>query len=602
MVKIIPIRHLLILITAAIILFILFIFSSGSVTQAANSPENTTNVKTSRPEYESNVILAKLSDSASKTVRSKLSEKSEKKIDFAKTDADTTGLAEIDSLAKAEKFEKLEPVIKDIEDQDGPKKELARWYSITLQTEHKVVKEGSEEFNKVDSVAHKLQEKDIIESAGPSGLVHAEFTPNDTYYASNQYAPQIIQADRAWDITMGATSVVLAILDTGIKNSHADLSGRVIGAYDFTGSPYWADDVHGHGTHVAGIAAANINNSTGIAGVAPGVSLLNVKVIRDGGTGSETTISNGIVWAADNGADVINMSLGGDYECSGSSWGVVANAIDYAYYTKGVVVVAVAGNSGVNDVHMPGNCNNVISVAATDSSDAKASYSNYGTAVDIAAPGGTIANGIYSLGLSGYAYNAGTSMASPHVAAVVALVRSANSTLTATASANIVLSNADNISGTGTYWSNGRVNADKAVWATISHPSSTPIYRAAYGSEHMWTASLTEYNALVAGGWTGEGTAFYGYTSSQPGTIPIYRAEYGGTHMWTSLAEYNALVAGGWTGEGIAFYVYTSGHPGTTAIYRASYGAAHMWVGLAAYNALVAGGWTGEGLAWYGTP
>jgi thermitase len=173
------------------------------------------------------------------------------------------------------------------------------------------------------------------------------------------------------------------------------------------------DDVYGHGTHVAGIAAAMTNNGIGVAGLGYSSTIMNVKVLNDDGMGAYSWLASGIIWAVDNGAKIINMSLGGS-----SSSSTLEDAVNYAW-NNGVVVVASAGNSASTAPSYPAYYNNCIAVAATDANDALASFSNYGKWVDVAAPGMTI-DSTWNDG--GYGCMSGTSMASPHVAGLAALV------------------------------------------------------------------------------------------------------------------------------------------------------------------------------------
>ncbi len=267
-----------------------------------------------------------------------------------------------------------------------------------------------------------------------------------------------IDAFEAWNRTTGKSTVPIAILDTGISQSHKDLAGKVTKSVNFTDSST-ADDKYGHGTHVAGSAAAVTNNSLGVAGTCSGCSLYNVKVLGDSGSGATSWVSNGITWAADNGAKVINMSLGS----TGTSE-TKRLAVDYAW-GKGVVLAAAAGNNKSTKLHYPAAYTNVIAVAGTDHNDARYWWSNYGSWVDVAAPGQSILS--TTLG-GGYGTKSGTSMASPHVAGVAGLVWSSGLCDTATGNKatcvrNRIESKADKISGTGTYWTKGRINANSSV-------------------------------------------------------------------------------------------------------------------------------------------
>jgi thermitase len=222
----------------------------------------------------------------------------------------------------------------------------------------------------------------------------------------------------------------VAILDCGIfsqgtgrkasdgQAGHRDLRGKVVLERDFTGSSTGFDDYCDHGTHVAGTVSALTNNGLGVAGVGYNVSLMNGKVLDDNGDGWTTDTAQGIIWAADNGAKVINMSLGRYGSCSFTE----TFAINYAW-ERGVVVVASAGNDDKNKSGAPASCPNVISVAATDDDDDRAWFSNYGANVDVAAPGVSI---LSTRRNGGYTSFNGTSMAAPHVAGLAALIWSAD--------------------------------------------------------------------------------------------------------------------------------------------------------------------------------
>lgn len=265
----------------------------------------------------------------------------------------------------------------------------------------------------------------------------------------------------AWDLARG-NNVRVAVLDTGIDSTHPDLAGKIVASKNFSQSSSLGD-MAGHGTHVAGIIAANADNGLGVAGVAYSASLMNVKVLGDDGSGSYSSIVNGIIWAADNGAKVINMSLGAPYSSQ-----ALADAVNYAW-SKGVVVVAAAGNDGTSAANYPAYYSNAIAVAATDSSDSRAGWSNYGSWVDAAAPGSSIYSTYKG---NAYATLSGTSMATPFVAGIAALVWSKGDCTTNSCVRSKIEQTADKINGTGSSWANGRVNAFTAVGGTAVNPVS----------------------------------------------------------------------------------------------------------------------------------
>jgi thermitase len=247
--------------------------------------------------------------------------------------------------------------------------------------------------------------------AEPDFLAQALGSPNDSFFTS-QWGLTKVGAPQAWDVTTGSPSINIAILDTGVDVDHPDLANKIVDNRNFTTSNT-TDDIYGHGTHVAGIAAANTNNGIGVAGLGYSCSIINVKVLGDDGMGYWSWIAQGIIWAADNGAKVINLSLG---DSSNSS--TVEDAINYAW-NNGVVVVAAAGNDGNSNPFYPAYYPNCIAVAATDANDAKTSWSNYGDWVDVGAPGDNI---LSTWGHKYYGSMSGTSMASPHVAGLAALL------------------------------------------------------------------------------------------------------------------------------------------------------------------------------------
>ena len=237
--------------------------------------------------------------------------------------------------------------------------------------------------------------------------------PNDAEWPA-QWGPRRVAAPRAWDAARGSASVVVAVLDTGVDFAHADLAGAFVAGYDFVNDDPEADDDHGHGTATAGVVAARTDNREGIAGVCWACSIMPVKVLGSDARGDSATVARGIVWAADHGASVINLSLGGP-ETTRTVDEAVAYAID-----RGVSVVAAAGNDGTSTPYYPAASVGVIGVAAVDESGVRYGWSNHGSWVRVAAPGCNLA----PLPGGGYGHYCGTSSAAPVIAGLVGLARS----------------------------------------------------------------------------------------------------------------------------------------------------------------------------------
>jgi thermitase len=327
-----------------------------------------------------------------------------------------------------------------------------------------------------------------VEYAELNHLGGGAFAPNDPHFGANQWGLEntgqtvagqtgTVDADvdgpRAWDVTTGRTTakgpVRVAILDSGIDQDHEDLSSKIVLQKNFTSSNTAdVEDRWGHGTHVAGIVGAVTNNNIGVAGGCPECVLMNGKVLNDDLNGAYSWYANGITWAADNGAQVINLSAGGSQPSK-----TLERAVNYAW-SKGAVFVAAAGNSGNQSRLYPAYYTNAIAVAATDNRDQKASFSTYGAWVDVAAPGVNIfsttpnhpfKNETINGRSKNYDYGSGTSMSSPATAAVAALIWSSEYGTSNSAVRSRLQGTADKIPGTGTYWSAGRVNAANAVGA-----------------------------------------------------------------------------------------------------------------------------------------
>ncbi len=308
-----------------------------------------------------------------------------------------------------------------------------------------------------------LKNNPNIEFAEPNYIYTVNYTPNDTSLGS-QWAWNKIQAPQAWDVTQGSASTVIAVVDTGIQLNHPDLDAKIVAGYDYVDNDTNATDGNGHGTHVAGTSAAETNNSTGGAGTCPNCKLMPVRVLDNAGSGTLANVANGITFAANNGAKVINLSLGG----GGST--ALQNAVDYAW-GKGSFLACAAGNSNTSSTSSayPGAYSNCFAVASTTSTDVRSSFSNYGSWVEVAAPGSSI----YSTWInSGYNTINGTSMASPHVAGLAGLLSSQG--LSNSQIRDRLCTTADKISGTGSTWTCGRINAYKAVSGTVTPPPPPP--------------------------------------------------------------------------------------------------------------------------------
>jgi len=347
----------------------------------------------------------------------------------------------------------------------------------------------------VQETVHAYSMNPDVEYAEPNYIAHITDTPNDTLfryqYALNNTGQSIgvpgsptgrtsadIKAPPAWEESKGTSETIIAIVDTGVQLLHPDLADKIVsGGRDFVNNDFDAEDDHGHGTHIAGIAAAQTNNTEGMAGVAWNCLILPVKVLEPAGdtaTGLFSWIIDGIRWAADNGAHVINLSLGG----SGDSDGL-REAIGYAV-SQGVVCVASAGNEG-GQVLYPAAYERCIAVAATNYNDERVTFensaggeweSNYGPEIDVAAPGERILSCVptwfFGPGSFPYGYGYGTSASAPHVAALAALIKDMKPWLSVDQIRKIIQYTADDVNsssnpGYDEYLGFGRINMEKAL-------------------------------------------------------------------------------------------------------------------------------------------
>jgi serine protease len=290
--------------------------------------------------------------------------------------------------------------------------------SVFSIDDHLYVIKGDRDLLKELKKSSLKEETEYIE---PNYIYQALEVPNDPEY-SKQWNFRSINIESAWDDTKG-NGVTVAVIDTGVTQVPDLKITKFVSGYDFVNDRKDAADDNGHGTHVAGTVAQSTNNSYGVAGVAYESTIMPLKVLSASGGGTVADIAEAIRFAADNQADVINMSLGGGGESH-----AMKEAINYAH-KKGVVIVAAAGNSNQNAASYPARYPHVISVSATDAAGEKAPYSNYGAGVDISAPGGSetakiLQNTINpSTGESTFVGFQGTSMAAPHVAGVAALIK-----------------------------------------------------------------------------------------------------------------------------------------------------------------------------------
>lgn len=407
-----------------------------------------------------------------------------------------TGLPDIDSLNRQFGVKTLDPLIKPLAQASGEtvqsfvaqQPELLGLYVASFDPQHDP-----------NTVASAYQAEASVIYAEPNyyaytsdePLAPTALTPNDPYFGFQWNMP-LIQAPQAWDVSTGQ-GVLVAVLDTGIAYETFDSyqqapdlgNTQFTPGYDFINSDGHANDDMGHGTHVAGTIAQSTNNGQGVSGVAFGATLMPVKVLDDRGQGSYDAIAQGIIYAADRGARVINMSLSGR---GGSS--ALAEAVDYAV-RKGALIVAAAGNSG-GAVEYPAAYGTVLAVGSVGFNRVRVDYSNFGSQIELMAPGGdtdvdlngdSYPDGILQQAFRGgnvtnfgFYYFEGTSMAAPHVSGVAALLFARNPAATASQVRQTLQSTAFDLgpAGRDNEYGYGLVQAANALAAIGGPPQATP--------------------------------------------------------------------------------------------------------------------------------
>ena len=319
--------------------------------------------------------------------------------------------------------------------------------------------------NRVISLPREQRQSGLQALAVPS-------FPNDPMFAK-QYSHKVTQAQAGWQLSQGNQApVTIAIVDTGVDITHPDLRDKVVPGHSSFPESEFGKDLNGHGTHCAGIAAASINNGIGVAGVAPAARIQPVKVLDDSGSGTNASVAEGIDWAAENGAQVISMSLGGPAPSR-----AIEEAVKKAL-AHNIVVVAATGNDGNADLSYPAAIPGVMAIGATDAQDKLASFSQFGPHVSVTAPGVNILStfplNTNDIGMTEYGSISGTSMATPYVAGLVALVRGTAPQLNALQVRQRIEQSSDDLGTKGfdNRFGHGRVNVAKALQGLVSAPGA----------------------------------------------------------------------------------------------------------------------------------
>ncbi|AGB31470.1 SptA [Natrinema pellirubrum DSM 15624] len=345
------------------------------------------------------------------------------------------------------------------------------------------------------------------ETADAQGSASPLYTPNDPSFGS-QYAPQQVNCEEAWEETLGDPDVTIAIVDQGVQYDHPDLAENMDDSVsnngedfvDSDGDPYPVDASENHGTHVGGIAGGGTDNGTGHAGIS-NCSLLSARALGSGGGGSLSDIADAVQWSADQGADIINMSLGG-----GDATNLMRQACEYAQ-SQGSLLVAAAGNDYGSPVSYPAAYDTVLAVSSLDEGETLSDFSNVGPEIELAAPGGNV---LSSIPFDDYDTFSGTSMATPVVAGVAGLTLSAWPSLSNDELRTHLHETAVDIGLDATEQGNGRVDAANAVTTEPgTTPEPDPDPEPGECGDEVNTASK---DGQLSGGWWGNPSDTYTYT------------------------------------------------------------------------------------------
>jgi thermitase len=340
---------------------------------------------------------------------------------------------------------------------------------------------SSEKLNAAELVQY-FDDKKNVKYAEPNYIYLQNQQPNDRLYEEYQWNLPLIKTEAGWNISQGNQNIQTAVIDTGVDLDHPDLAGRLTEGYNVLADNNRPEDKNGHGTHVAGIIASKTNNREGIAGITWYSQIMPIKVMGAEGSGTAFDVAKGIRWATDHGADIINMSLG-NYQSSK----VLREAAKYAFEND-VVLIAASGNENTDRRSYPAALPEVLSVAAVNQNAERASFSNFGNYIDVAAPGVQIAS-TYKNGK--YAALSGTSMAAPHVSALAGLIRSLDPNLSNKEVTEMIKETSDDLgqSGIDPYYGTGLINIEKAL-QTNSQEQQQPFSKFRGWLENLTTESF----------------------------------------------------------------------------------------------------------------